>query len=146
MCDEQLASGVFKSGEPPEKYKGMVSGIVVPLSAYDFSTTEGVDAEDMDGIKFFVPTIKSGEVSTEQFKMQLRMNKAVNEGIIRTRKRAEQIDPEFGSYSLLKAEPIVEEVKAVHHTLIALCPYFVHLKQQLYLLTLKIRLMRLINL
>ncbi|MDR1942917.1 MAG: hypothetical protein LBQ04_02205 [Endomicrobium sp.] len=67
----------------------------------------------MDGIKFFVPAIKSGKVSTEQFKMQLRMNKAVNKGIIRTRKRIEQIDPEFASYSLLKAESVVEEVKSI---------------------------------
>jgi hypothetical protein len=110
MCDEQLSSNVFKSGESPEKYKGMVSGIVT-LSAYDFSTTEDVDAEDMDGIKVFVPAIKSGEVSTEQFKMQLRISKAVSKGTIRTRKKAEQIDPEFGSYSLLKAEPVVEGVK-----------------------------------
>jgi hypothetical protein len=125
MCDEQLAfaNNVFQIEspeedrideppfiEPSKKYKGITSGIV-PLSTYAFSTTKGVDPEDMDGIKVFVPAIKRGEVSTEQLKMQLRMNKAVNKGTIRVRRKAELIDPNFGSYSLLEAEPVVEEVK-----------------------------------
>jgi hypothetical protein len=45
----------------------MVSGIV-PISFFD----QDIDI-DADGVyNVFVPAIKSGEVSTEQFKMQLR--------------------------------------------------------------------------
>jgi len=136
MCDEQLAfvNNVFQIEpseenrldeplfiEPSKKYKGIASGIV-PLSAYDFSTTKGVDSEDMEGIKVFVPAVKRGEVSTEQFKMQLRMNKAVNKGTIRMRRKAEQIDPSFGSYLLLEAEPVVEEVKSIPQNILMPAP------------------------
>jgi hypothetical protein len=127
MIDEMLAvkEGVFKVDCPPEvdyvqkrfkvigsfsvfcKYptlasvlaKGIASGIVT-LSDFDCN-----NAEDMDGVRVFVPTIKKGEVTTEQFKMQLKRNDAVLRGVIKTFERGQQIDPNFGRYSLLKAEP-----------------------------------------
>ncbi|MDR0398993.1 MAG: hypothetical protein LBH33_04250 [Endomicrobium sp.] len=83
--------------------KGIGSGIVT-LSDFDCN-----NAEDMDGIRVFVPAIKKGEVTTEQFKMQLKRNDAVLRGVVKTFERGQQIDPNFGRYSLLKAEPEVSD-------------------------------------
>ncbi|MDR1244507.1 MAG: hypothetical protein LBJ98_00825 [Endomicrobium sp.] len=87
----------------PVLVKGIASGIVT-LSDFDCN-----NAEDMDGIRVFVPAIKKGEVTTEQFKMQLKRNDAVLRGVVKTFERGQQIDPNFGRYSLLKAEPEVSD-------------------------------------
>ena len=39
----------------------------------------------MDGAKVFVPAVRSGELTPEQFKMQLKMGEAVNKGFIEDR-------------------------------------------------------------
>ncbi|MDR2818550.1 MAG: hypothetical protein LBB37_03825 [Endomicrobium sp.] len=83
VCEEQMPeefSGEDRDTGIVHRYKRASRGIV-SVNGFDFADGD----EAMDGAKVFVPAVRSGELTPEQFKMQLKMGEAVNKGFIEDR-------------------------------------------------------------